>query len=86
MGRTLESVRITIEIGDDILLRVEERAKKEGRDLNSVIEEALSLYLERRTTGQRRHVELPASDASGGLLPGIDVNRSSDLDEQMDGA
>ena len=32
----------------------------------------------------RRRIRLPASKASGGVLPGVDLNRSNDLSGLMD--
>ena len=34
-------------------------------------------------TSRRKRVELQVSKASGGVLPGVDLNRSSDLEEVM---
>jgi hypothetical protein len=35
-------------------------------------------------TTSRKRVALPVSRASGGLLPGVDLNRSSDLEAVME--
>jgi hypothetical protein len=76
-------MRTTIRIRDDLLKRAKKRAAEEGRTLTSVIEDALALVVTKPKASRRGRVELPVSKASGGVLPGIDLNRSSDLEEVM---
>jgi hypothetical protein len=76
-------MRITVRINENLLLRAKSRAAEEGRSLTSLIEEALALVVARPKASRRGRVELPVSKASGGVLPGIDLNRSSDLEEAM---
>ncbi len=77
-------MRTTIRIKDDLLRRARKRAADEGRTLTSLIEDGLALILAKRKASRRERVQLPVSKASGGVLPGIDLNRSSDLEEVMD--
>jgi hypothetical protein len=76
-------MRTTIRISDDLLQRAKKRAAEEGRTLTSLVEDALALVVAKPKATRRRHVDLPVSKASGGVLPGIDLNRSSDLEEAM---
>jgi len=76
-------MRTTIRIKDDLLKRAKKRAAEEGRTLTSLIEEALALAVAKPKASRRGRVELPVSKASGGVLPGIDLNRSSDLEDAM---
>jgi hypothetical protein len=76
-------MRTTIRINDDLLLRAKKRAAEERRTLTSLIEDALALVVAKPKASRRGRVELPVSKASGGVLPGIDLNRSSDLEEAM---
>jgi hypothetical protein len=76
-------MRTTIRINDDLLKRAKKHAADEGRTLTSLVEDGLTLILSKPKTGQRKRVKLPVSKASGGVLPGIDLNRSSDLEEVM---
>jgi len=76
-------MRTTIRINDDLLQRARKRAADEGRTLTSLIEDALALVVAKPKASRRGRVELPVSKASGGILPGIDLNRSSDLEEAM---
>ncbi len=76
-------MRTTIRINDDLLQRAKKRAADEGRTLTSLIEDALTLIVAKPKASRRERVELPVSKASGGVLPGIDLNQSSDLEEVM---
>ena len=44
---------------------------------------AIPGILAKPVTTRPKRVELPVSKATGGMLPGIDLNRSSDLEEVM---
>ena len=78
-------MRTTVRLRDDLLERAKKRAAQEGRTLTSLIEEGLMLALARPRTERRERVELPISQAVGGVLPGVDLNRSSSLEELMEG-
>ena len=76
-------MRTTIRINDDLLKQAKKRAADEGRTLTSLVEDGLILVLSKVKAGRRKPVDLPISKATGGVLPGIDLNRSSDLEEVM---
>ena len=76
-------MRTTIRINDELLKRAKKLAADEGRTLTSLVEEGLTLILSKPKTSRRKRVELPVSKATGGILPGIDLNRSADLEEVM---
>ena len=76
-------MRTTIRINDDLLKRAIKQAADEGRTLTSLVEDGLALILSKPKTSRRKRVELPVSKATGGILPGIDLNRSGDLEEVM---
>jgi hypothetical protein len=76
-------MRTTIRINDDLLKRAKKQAADEGRTLTSLVEDGLTLILSKPKTSRRKRVELPVSKATGGVLPGVDLNRSSDLEEVM---
>ena len=76
-------MRTTIRINDDLLKRAKKHAADEGRTLTSLVEDALVLILSKPKTSRQKRVKLPVSKATGGVLPGIDLNRSSDLEEVM---
>ena len=77
-------MRTTIRLSDDLLRKVRKKAAEEGRTLTSLVEEGLKTVLIERKQARRSRVRLPISKASGGTLPGVDLNRSSDLEDRMD--
>jgi hypothetical protein len=79
-------MRTTIRLRDDLLRRAKKRAAEEERTLTSIVEEGVSLVLARPRRPRRAHVQIPMSEASGGVLPGIDLNRASDLEAAMEEA
>lgn len=79
-------MRTTIRLRDDLLRRAKTRAAEEGRTLTSLLEEGVALVLARPAKKRRERVVLPTSRASGGVQPGIDLNRASDLDAVMEDA
>jgi hypothetical protein len=77
-------MRTTVRIKEDLLIRAKKRAAHEGRTLTSLIEEGLTLILSPSKGDRGKRIQLPTSKASGGVLPGVDLNRSSDLEDLMD--
>jgi hypothetical protein len=75
-------MRTTVRLDGHLLERAKARAAEEGRTLTSLIEEGLTIILS-SPKGVRRWVALPVSKAEGGILPGVDLNRSCDLEEIM---
>ena len=78
-----QCMRTTIRIREDLLKRAKKRAAEEGRTLTSLVEDGLTLILAEPKARGRKRVLLPVSKASGGVLPGVDLNRSVDLEEVM---
>jgi hypothetical protein len=76
-------MRTTIRLSDDLLKRAKKRAAEEGRTLTSLVEDGLLLILSKTKAGRRTRIDLPVSRASGGVLSGVDLNSSSDLEEVM---
>lgn len=76
-------MRTTIRLSPDLLRRAKKQAAEKGRTLTSLIEEGLKAVLAdpRPTPAQR--LRLPVSKATGGTLPGVDLNRSCDLEDRM---
>jgi len=86
LSNTFKYMRTTVRLHDDLLERARKRAVEEGRTLTSLIEEGLTLALTRPRAERRERVELPVSQAAGGVLPGVDLNCSSTLEELMEGS
>ena len=72
--------RTTIRLPEDLLARAKRKAAAEGRTVTSLIEEGLRLVTsENRKPERRERVSLPVSKATGGLRPGVDLTRFSDI-------
>jgi hypothetical protein len=77
-------MRTTIRLPDDLLRKALKKALEQGRALTSLIEEGLKTVLAEPKPAPRTAVRLPVSRARGGTLPGVDLNRSSDLLDVME--
>lgn len=78
-------MRTTVRLSDDLLRRAKRKAAEKGRTLTSLIEDGLKIILAESPRPPRSRVHLPISKASGGTLPGVDLNRSSELEDRMAG-
>ena len=77
--------RTTVRLPDDLIRRAKRKAAAEGRSLTALIEEGLRRVVnERATTNKPNRILPPVSAATGGLMPGIDLNESSVLQELDD--
>lgn len=78
-------MRTTIRIDDALLNEARKHAIETGRTLTAVIQDALREVLARKEHFQPpRSFKLPAH-GSGGLMPGVDLDNTSDLLDLMEG-
>ena len=77
-------MRTTVRLSDDLLRRTRKKAAEQGRTLTSLLEEGLKSVLAESKPAKRTRVRLPVSKATGGTLPGVDLNRSTDLEARME--
>jgi hypothetical protein len=78
-------MKTTIRLPDNLVSKARRKAAEEGLTLSSLIEEALKMSLaEPKPVRRKTRVRLPISRASGGTLPGADLNRSGDLLDHME--
>jgi hypothetical protein len=79
-------MRTTIKIDDGLLAQAKARAADSGRTLNAVVEDALREAFARRGAADRApRPKLPVF-RGGRLVPGIDLDDSAALLEQMERA
>jgi len=76
--------RTTVRLPDDLIRRAKRKAAAEGRSLTALIEEGLRRVLSDRASGRGGRVLPPVSTATGGLMPGIDLNDTAALQEMED--
>jgi len=77
--------RTTVRLPQDLLIRAKRKAAAEGRTLTSLIEDGLRQIVAADRRAARHKRRLPRiSNAEGGLLPGIELIPSSDLQEADD--
>jgi len=77
-------MRTTVRLPDDLLENARKRAAEQGRTLTSMIEEGLNRVLSEPRAAKRSLIRLPVSTSDGGTLPGVDLNRSTDLLDLME--
>ena len=79
------TLRTTVRLPEELLTRAKRKATTEGRTLTSLIEEGLRrVVAEERPVGPRKAGLPPVSKATGGLLPGVDLTRFSEIQGEDD--
>jgi len=76
--------RTTVRLPDDLIRRAKRKALAEGRSLTALIEEGLRRVVNERVSTARGRVLPPVSRARGGLMPGIDLDKSAALQAMED--
>ena len=77
--------RTTVRLPAALLDRARRKAAAEGRTLTSLIEDGLWLVTgEKSGRPKAKRLPLRVSEATGGLMPGIDISDSAALQEMED--
>jgi hypothetical protein len=70
-------MRTTVRLPEALLTQAKKEAQRRGKTVTALIEQGLRIVLSQpETQGPRKRVTLPVSDATGGLLPGVDLDNS----------
>ena len=78
-------MRTTVRLDNELLSRAKIHAARHHRTLTSVIEEGLRLVLAADQRNERRaRIALPVSRRDGGPRPGIDLDDTSTLLDELD--
>jgi len=78
-------MRITIRLFDELFRRAKKAMAEKGQTLTSLIEEGRIAVIAEPRPAPPVRLRLPVSKVSGGALPGLDLKRSSDLEDRMSG-
>jgi plasmid stability protein len=77
--------RTTVRLPEDLVKRAKRKAAAEGRSLTALIEDGVRRVLnEGGATGKAKRILPPVSTASGGLMPGLDLDDTAALQEIED--
>lgn len=77
--------RTTVRLPRELLLRAKQKAASQGRTLTALIEDGLRLVVAEQSGAaivQRRMP--PISNATGGLMPGVDLSDYAALQDEED--
>jgi hypothetical protein len=78
-------MRTTVRLNKPLLERARREAAQRGITLTALIEQGLGLALRRPLkSSEQRVITLPVSRATGGTLPGINLDRTSELLDRME--
>jgi hypothetical protein len=78
-------MRTTIRLDKPLLERARQEAARRGITLTALIEQGLELALRRPLKRPERHaVVLPVCRATGGTLPGVNLDRTAELLDRME--
>lgn len=77
--------RTTVRLPEELLRRAKRKAAADGVTLTALIEDGLRRTLnERAAPAKAKRISPRVSTATGGLLPGVDLNDSAALQEMDD--
>ena len=84
-------MRTTLNIQDEVLTLCQQKARERGISLDQIVNEAIRFSLQKQTTEpdegiieQSFEYDLPVS-GTGGVQPGVSLDRTADLIDLMDG-
>jgi hypothetical protein len=77
--------RTTVRLPEDLVRRAKRKAASDGVSLTSLIEDGLRRVLSESASKRKtQHTLPPVSTATGGLMPGIDLNDTAALQDLDD--
>jgi hypothetical protein len=77
--------RTTVRLPEDLVRRAKRKALAEGRSLTALIEDGLRRVLDERRPSRRvERILPPVSSATGGLMPGVDLEDTAALQDVED--
>jgi len=78
-------MRTTVRLSDELLARSKQEARKRGETLTSLLERGLRLAVSgSHKRARAARVTLPTWKATGGVLPGVNLDNTSNLLDRLD--
>ena len=78
-------MRTTVRLSDELLARTKKEARRRGETLTSLLERGLRLAVSgSHKRARAARVMLPTSKATGGVLPGVNLDNTSSLLDRLD--
>ena len=78
-------MRTTVRLSDELLARSKQEARKRGETLTSLLERGMRLAVSgSHKRARAARVTLPTSKATGGVLPGVNLDNTSNLLDRLD--
>ena len=78
-------MRTTVRLSKPLLERARQEAMRRGITLTALIEQGLRLALRRPLKrSEQATIALPVSSATGGTLPGVNLDRNAELLDRME--
>lgn len=72
-------VRTTVRLPLDLIKAAKRKAAGEGRTLTALIEDGVRRVVADKPQRPKPRGPIPVSTATGGLLPGVDITKFSDI-------
>ena len=78
-------MRTTVRLPDPLMRQVKKEAQRRETTVTALIEQGLRLVLAQPEKAEpKKWISLPVSSATGGLVPGVDLNNSVALWDLLD--
>jgi hypothetical protein len=78
-------MRTTVRLNKPLLERARQEAARRGITLTALIEQGLGLALRRPLkSSSQKIIAIPVSGATGGTLPGVNLDRNAELLDRME--
>ncbi|GEM_PF-693048 len=79
------ALRTTVRLDEQLLRRAKREAAARGETLTALIDRGVRLVVENKPAQTKRQpFQLPVSKAKGGVLPGINLEKTSELLDIME--
>lgn len=82
--KTQPTIRTTVRLPPALMAQVKRKARAESRSVTELVTEGLKLVLSSDGGKKQDFVMPPMSTASGGVVPGIDLTRTSAILDLLD--